>query len=65
LEYPSGLLGTPVQRMVAFIDVMKRVRMPVDWNALSNVYFPPVSLLRGRNQAELVAGLAIVSLPSR
>jgi hypothetical protein len=51
--------------MVAFIDVMKRVRMPVDWNALSNVYFPPVSLLRGGNEAELVAGLAIVSLPSR
>ena len=78
-EYPFGLLDTSVQRMVAFIDALKRVRMLVDRNAapfrseaftrlftiLSNVYFPPVSLLRGGHQAELVAGLAIVSLPSR
>ena len=78
-EYPSGQLDTSVQRMVAFIDVMKRLRMPVEWNAapfrseaftrffttLSNVRFPPLSLLRGGHQVELVAGLAIVSLPSR
>jgi hypothetical protein len=65
--------------MVACIDALKRVRMLVDRNAapfrseaftrlfttLSNVYFPPLSLLRGGHQAELVAGLAMVSLPSR
>jgi hypothetical protein len=32
-EYPSGLLDTSVQRMVAFIDVLKRVRALVDRNA--------------------------------
>jgi hypothetical protein len=77
--YPFGLLDTSVQRMVACIDALKRVRMLVDRNAapfrseaftrlfttLSNVYFPPLSLLRGGHQAELVAGLAMVSLPSR
>ncbi len=29
-EYPSGLLDTSVQRMVAFIDVLKRLRALVD-----------------------------------
>jgi hypothetical protein len=72
---PPACLETSVQRMVTFIDVMKRVRMPVDRKAapfrseaftrlftiLSNVYFPPLSLF----QAELVARLVIVSLPSR
>ena len=32
-EYPSGLLDTSVQRMVAFIDVLKRVRALVDRRA--------------------------------
>jgi MutS domain V len=32
-EYPSGLLDTSVQRMVAFVDVLKRVRALVDRNA--------------------------------
>jgi MutS domain V len=32
-EYPSGLLDTSVQRMVAFIDVLKRVRSLVDRHA--------------------------------
>jgi hypothetical protein len=31
-EYPSGLLDTSVQRMVAFVDVLKRVRALVDRN---------------------------------
>ena len=33
-EYPSGLLDTSVQRMVAFVDVLKRVRTLVDRSAL-------------------------------
>jgi DNA mismatch repair ATPase MutS len=32
-EYPSGLLDTSVQRMVAFIDVLKRVRTLADRHA--------------------------------
>jgi hypothetical protein len=32
-EYPSGLLDTSVQRMVAFVDVLKRVRALVDRHA--------------------------------
>ena len=32
-EYPSGLLDTSVQRMVAFIDVLKRVRRLADRHA--------------------------------
>jgi hypothetical protein len=32
-EYPSGLLDTSVQRMVAFVDVLKRMRTLVDRNA--------------------------------
>ena len=32
-EYPSGLLDSSVQRMVAFIDVLKRVRALADRNA--------------------------------
>jgi MutS domain V len=32
-EYPSGLLDSSVQRMVAFIDVLKRVRTLVDRHA--------------------------------
>lgn len=32
-EYPSGLLDTSVQRMVAFVEVLKRVRALVDRNA--------------------------------
>ena len=32
-EYPSGLLDTSVQRMVAFIEVLKRVRKLVDRHA--------------------------------
>ena len=32
-EYPSGLLDASVQRMVAFVDVLKRVRKLVERNA--------------------------------